>query len=70
MGTVTEHTWRIVTADDAHPWPCTIVDNNGKSLLGIHNRTPIIRDRELAERIIALLNESSISPGSIEDGPR
>jgi hypothetical protein len=53
---VNKQPWRIVTADDDHEWPCTIVDGNGKSLLGVHNRTPIIRDRALADRILAFLN--------------
>lgn len=64
-----ERLWRIVTADDDHELPCTIVDSNGKSLLGIHNGTPIIRDRALTERILSLLNASSL-PSVTPDAER
>lgn len=48
--------WRIVAARDGEAWPCTIVDRSGRSLLGIVNGTPVIRDRALAERVLAALN--------------
>lgn len=51
--------WKIVTADADREWPCTIVDEHGHSLLALHNTTPVIRDRALAERVVSLLNEGA-----------
>lgn len=51
--------WRVATADDSQEWPCTIVDSEGRSLLAVHNGTPVIRDRSLADRIVAWLNADS-----------
>lgn len=48
--------WQIVTASEDQQWPCTIIDGEGRSLLATHNGTPIIRDRALAERVVAALN--------------
>lgn len=54
--------WRIVTANDDHGWPCTVVDSDGRSLLGVHNGTPVIRSRDLAERIVAALANPTPTP--------
>lgn len=52
----TESEWHIVEAVEGQPWPCTLVDRTGKSLLGVHNGTPIIRDRSLSDRLLLALN--------------
>lgn len=49
--------WRVVTANDEQSWPCTIVDDEGRSLLGVHDGTPVVRSPELAARIVAALND-------------
>lgn len=48
--------WHIVTATDDQQWPCTIVDDEGHSLLAVHDGTPVVRSRALADRVLAALN--------------
>lgn len=51
--------YRIVEAKDGQQWPCTIVDNNGRSVLATVDRTPVPATREIADRMLAALNQPS-----------
>lgn len=57
-GEVPDGPWRIMTASDDLPWPCTIVDSRNRSLLGVHNGTPIVRDRPTADFLVEALNKA------------
>ncbi len=63
---MSEHGWRVVRRDDEQPWPCTIVDQDGKSLVDIVDGTPVIRDADLAEQIVGFLNARAVAAS----GPR
>ncbi len=55
---ITEHTWRVVRADDGNPHSlATVVDEHDRSLLAVHNGTPTFRTPEYAEKIADMLND-------------
>lgn len=60
-------TWRIVHPDGGLAMGGAIVDETGRSLLALHNATPVFADPQVAERVAEMLNASAGSRAEADD---